>query len=218
MNIISNATSLMSNVLSARAERIASDPDSQEELVPTPAYVTARDTQENAEYMAKLQKMREEAPRIDWENRTYKGKKIPDTWHKEPTPEMFSGEQPYSDPSFALSGEKVYINESLPERERGILQDTQYLQGMVSGMEQAEQVMQAYDAQKLASGKTPDPIAQLTLRMNRDGAAQDVQRALEEIVIGYSRLGIDLETADAKMSEFSLGELSLSDLLERFFG
>ena len=124
MNIISNATSLMSDVLTARAERVAATPGSEEEVQPKGYIELHLDDPEDrieisrmAQEMQKLEEMRKTAPRIDWENRTYQGQKIPDSWHKEPTPEMIAGEQPYAVWTNVLSGERKYVEQALPERE-----------------------------------------------------------------------------------------------------
>lgn len=225
MNIISNAATLMTNVLSARAERIAATPGSEEEVQPKGYIELHLDDPEDrieisriAQEMQKLEEMRKTAPVTDWENRTYRGQKIPDTWHKEPTPEMISGEQPYSVGIGLLTGERIYKEQALPERERAIQYDMQQLQNMDANLQRMEQMQQQYASSSRNAGVTPDPRAQAILAYQKDEAQKEMQRFLELMVIGYDKLGFDLQYAHDYMKESSLGTFDLAALLEKYFG
>lgn len=225
MNIISNAATLMTNVLSARAERIAATPGSEEEVQPKGYIELHLDDPEDrieisriAQEMQKLEEMRKTAPRIDWENRTFMGQKIPDTWHKEPTPEMIAGEQPYVISTGLISGERKYIEQALPERERVILNDMQFLQGMQQHVEKAESMMKTYEARRQEHGMAPDPVSQAILQRHSDDMKKEMQSFLEMMVIGYDKLGFDLNYADEYMRTSSLGTFDLAALLEKYFG
>jgi hypothetical protein len=91
---------LMNNVLQSRAKRIAATPNSEEKVNPFAkgknAPVDVVKISETAKDIQRLKEKYKDAPRIDWENRTMNGKKLPDNMYEKPTAEMLSGEQPYS--------------------------------------------------------------------------------------------------------------------------
>jgi len=213
---------LMNNVLQSRAKRIAATPNSEEKVNPFAkgknAPVDVVKISETAKEIQQLKEKYKDAPRIDWENRIMDGKKIPDNIYEKPTPEMLSGEQPYSVLSRWATGEVFYMKQPYNEKETAIRHDLQLLSGMQQHVENMLDMQQEYRLRTQGAGRNSDPIATSTMVEHTVQASGVTQKLLEEMVLGYQRSGIDLLEAHNTMSEISLGEFSLADMIQRYFG
>jgi hypothetical protein len=221
MNILSSTSTLINNVLTARAERIAQDPGTEEVVDPRqPQPSKPVDTVELSkqyEDMKKLEELQKTAPRINWENRTYDGKPIPDIYHQELTPEMISGEQAYSVITSWTTGEIVYMEEKLPQNERVVAQSYEFIQNSQQQIERATALVKTYNDVSATGGKVPDPKAQMLFDINAKSMETSFQRFLENMVLGYDKLGIDLNDARDQMLKLSNGTFDLGELLSKYF-
>ena len=218
MDAITSDNVLMTSVLTARSKRIAATPGTEELVNPLeenrrPAK-DAVSISERAAELEKIHQMRKNAPRIDWENRTLGDKKISDNIHQELTPEMLSGEQPYSIGRMLLSGEIYYLEQDLPEQERIIQHDLEKLSGMQFHTENMESMQREYDL----TTNSPDPAATSVMERNTEHVRHLSQSMLEGTLLSYYKHGIDVLEADRLMSEMSMGQFSLAGMIERYFG
>ena len=94
----------------------------------------------------------------------------------------------------------------------------QFLQGMQQHVEKAESMIKTYEVRRQEHGMAPDPVSQAILQRHSEDMKKEMQRFLELMVIGYDKLGYDLQYAHDYMKESSLGTFDLAALLEKYFG
>jgi len=131
---------------------------------------------------------------------------------------MLSGEQPYSVIGRWATGEVFYIKQTYDAKETAIRSDLNMLSGMQQHVENMQDMQQEYRLRTQGAGRNSDPIATSTMVEHTVQASGATKTMLEGVILSYQHHGIDLLEAHNTMSEVSLGEFSLADMIQRYFG
>jgi hypothetical protein len=92
------------------------------------------------------------------------------------------------------------------------------LSGMQQHVENMQDMQQEYRLRTQGAGRNSDPIATSTMVEHTVQASGATKTMLEGVILSYQHHGIDLLEAHNTMSEVSLGEFSLADMIQRYFG
>lgn len=141
------------------------------------------------------------APKIDWETRTYMGKPIPDSYHQEMTPAMITGEQPYRH-AFGAMG-NFYIESEFTEAERSYQVDVDMMQAKLRNIEGFSASVEKNKAQQeslLKDGADPMSMrvqdaqyGEMRDQFYLDFYKADLQHYITTRAKGYEKYNISLD-------------------------
>jgi len=167
----------------------------------------------------------DKSQKIDWETRTYNGRKLPDNIHKEMTQEMIAGEQNYRVWRFADS--MVYEETELNEQDRQFQFDTQLLEGKLNNVQRYTDKLKIISEEKSLLHEVPSNVRlgvsqQLDRQESRaniflEYSKNDVQSYVKAMMQTYSGYSIDYNIARQGIFHFSNGNIDLDNILATYF-